>query len=122
MLTQTCLVRPTTAQVSPTPSDQQPPCGIVFRLSAGQKTNQPASAARSTLPSFVQGLEVFLTSALHICQQTKCIMPSHMYGGKHGAHTRGKHGLSCHATAGRWTDATSRCVAVGSIDGEVERQ
>jgi hypothetical protein len=90
------------ARVSPTPhgySDQQPPYGPVFRLSAGQRLISRSARPRGVFAFLRAGLGNLFDLCTAYCQQTKCIMPSHLFDGKHGA--RGE-SMSCHATP--WRD------------------
>jgi hypothetical protein len=79
-------------------SDQQPPCGPVFRLSAGQRLISRSARPRQVLRSFVQGLEIFLTSALHIaskrnasCRLTSLTENTELHEGK-ACHVMPRHG------------------------------
>jgi hypothetical protein len=96
-----------------------PPCGTVFRLSAGQRLISRSARPRQVLRSFVQGLEILFDLCTAYCQQTKCIMPSHLFDGKHGA-PRGE-SMSCHATPWRDVGWMQRWGGCGIQQCEVER-
>ena len=88
---------------SATPLRQCQECLVV--CVSRPKTNQPGNSGQGGFAFLRAGLgKSFLTSALHIASKRKCIMPSHMSGGKHGAPRAGKHGMSWR---GRFLDATS---------------
>jgi hypothetical protein len=100
-------------------SDQQPPCGPVFRLSAGQRLISRSARPRAVFAFLRAGLGNLFDLCTAYCQQTKCIMPSHLFDGKHGA-PRGE-SMSCHATPWRDVGWMQRWGGCGIQQCEVER-